>query len=134
MARKGREEEEEEAQEEGKAFKKTFTKKSKKIGRAITFEDQPFKIEAVVERMQKDEAPCVPLNPVNRSLQVKTFQNWGNKHNITVTLTYKMSQNFLVLRLRLEPASGWKCARGAQLQLSEGGVQPAGNLAQVRKF
>ena len=79
MARKEREEEEEEGQEEGKAFKKTFTKKSKKIGRAITFEDQPFKIEAVVERMQKEEAPCVPLNPVNRSLQVKTFQNWGNK-------------------------------------------------------
>ena len=87
MARKEREEEEEEAQEEGKAFKKTFTKKSKKIGRAITFEDQPFKIEAVVERMQKDEAPCVPLNPVNRSLQVKTFQNWGNKLNITLNLT-----------------------------------------------
>ena len=62
--------EEEEAQEEGKTFKKTFTKKSKKIGRAVSFEDKPFKIEAEVERLQEDESPCIPLNPVNRSLQV----------------------------------------------------------------
>ena len=74
MARKEREggEEEEEVQEEGKAFKKTFTKKSKKIGRAVSFEDKPFKIEAEVKRLDddEDESPCVPLNPVNRSLQV----------------------------------------------------------------
>ena len=62
--------EEEEAQEEGKTFKKTFTKKSKKIGRAVSFEDKPFKIEAEVERLEEDESPCIPLNPVNRSLQV----------------------------------------------------------------
>ena len=76
MARKEREggEEEEEVQEEGKAFKKTFTKKSKKIGRAVSFEDKPFKIEAEVKRLDdddEDESPCVPLNPVNRSLQVE---------------------------------------------------------------
>ena len=72
MARKEKEggDEEEEAQEEGKTFKKTFTKKSKKIGRAVSFEDKPFKIEAEVERLQEDESPCIPLNPVNRSLQV----------------------------------------------------------------
>ena len=72
MARKEREggDEEDEGQEEGKAFKKTFTKKSKKIGRAVSFEDKPFKIEAEVERLEEEESPCVPLNPVNRSLQV----------------------------------------------------------------
>ena len=76
MARKEREggEEEEEVQEEGKAFKKTFTKKSKKIGRAVSFEDKPFKIEAEVKRFDdEEETPCVPLNPVNRSLQVDQY-------------------------------------------------------------
>ena len=53
MARNEREggEEEEEVQEEGKAFKKTFTKKSKKIGRAVSFEDKPFKMDAEVKRL-----------------------------------------------------------------------------------
>ena len=73
MARKEKEggDEEEEAQEEGKAFKKTFTKKSKKIGRSVSFEDQPFKVEAEVKRLEVDESPCIALNPVNRSLQVE---------------------------------------------------------------
>ena len=73
MARKEREvgDEEEEAQEEGKTFKKTFTKKSKKIGRSVSFEDQPFKVEAEVKRLEVDESPCIALNPVNRSLQVE---------------------------------------------------------------
>ena len=84
MARKEREvgDEEEEAQEEGKAFKKTFTKKSKKIGRAVSFEDKPFKIDAEVERMQEDESPCISLNPVNRSLQVAPSNFEAQKLNI----------------------------------------------------
>ena len=79
MARKEREggDEEDEAQEEGKAFKKTFTKKSKKIGRAVSFEDKPFNIEAEVERLEEEDSPCIPLNPVNRSLQV-TQQKFEN--------------------------------------------------------
>ena len=83
MARKEREggDEEGEAQEEGKTFKKTFTKKSKKIGRAVSFEDTPFKIEAEVERLQEDESPCIPLNPVNRSLQVEQPNSEAQKIN-----------------------------------------------------
>lgn len=64
-------EEEEKEEETGKVFKKTFTKKSKKIGRPVFFEDQSSRIDAKFESAGNDaEEPCVHINPATRSVQV----------------------------------------------------------------
>ena len=68
--KKGGEEKEEKKEGEGKSFKKTFTKKSKKIGRPVDFEDKPFRIDCRVEQQKSGESVCVPINPMTRSLQV----------------------------------------------------------------
>ena len=66
----GRKEEKEEIEEEGREIKKSFTKKSKKIGRPVFFLDTPFKITEKIPSEPLENRECIPMNPVTRKCQV----------------------------------------------------------------
>ena len=55
--------------EEAREIKKTFTKKSKKIGRPVYFLDTPFKVIERIPSENPEFNPCVAKNPFSRYCQ-----------------------------------------------------------------
>ena len=55
--------------EEAREIKKTFTKKSKKIGRPVYFLDTPYKVIEKIPSSPPELAPCIPTDPFSRYCQ-----------------------------------------------------------------
>ena len=55
--------------EEAREIKKTFTKKSKKIGRPVYFLDTPFKVIERIPSENPELNPCIAKNPFTRYCQ-----------------------------------------------------------------